>query len=551
MVKRASNQAGSESGFVLVICLILLLMLSLIGIASITTSTSDMRVSGNELNQTGAFYAAESGLERAAASIISSYQSTGHAPDPLPHGSLTENGYQYDYTTTDNGAATQQTLDEGAYRGLYGLVKSFTINSTGNDLDGESRVRLSMNIQDALIPLYQFAVFYQNDLELSPIGAMTLNGRVHSNGDIYVQSNSGISLISYLTAAGNIYHGPKPGSGLAVANGDVLIQDKLDTYQNMRNPDNSWLDSRASDWVSSSIARWGGMLEDDNHGITELNMPVVTSGPTTNLIDRSAGNPDSYENKAGLKLVDGQVYFLQNDGNWANRTSDFINAPPLGYGIISNPTFFDSREGVYVSSTDIDMGKLAASPYFPSNGVIYCSTPTMPGSLRAFRLTDAATIPAKMTLATNNPLYTMGNFNINTKKSVALLADAITVLSGSWLDANSDRNLNQRVATPTQVNASFMTGSTETNLSNGYNGGYENLLRLLEKWDGSTFTWRGAATCMWLSRQAVGPWSSGNFYSSPTRDWAFDTDLLDVTNLPPGTPMIHIVQRSQWVQHFD
>jgi hypothetical protein len=549
MVKFPSNKDGGESGFVLVVCLILLLMLSLIGIASITTSTSDMKVSGNEINQTGAFYAAESGLERAAASLIGSYQTTGNPPNPLPSGSVNENGYHYDYGTTDNGAATQKTLEDGAYRGLYGLVKSFTINSSGFDLDGESRVRLSMDIQDALIPIYQFAVFYQNDLEISPIGAMTVGGRVHSNGDLYIQSNNGISLVSFLTAAQNIYHGPKAGSGLSVANGDVLIQDKLETYQSMRNSNNSWLDSRSADWVSSSIARWGGMLEDDNHGITELNMPVVSSGPATNLIDpASSGNPDSYESQAGLKMLDGQVYYFQNHTTWINVTTTF---GPLGLNIISDSSFFDSREGVQVHSIDIDVSRLATSGYFPANGIIYCSATSAPGSFMAFRLANAATVPAPMTLATNNPLYIRGNFNINTKKPVALLADAITVLSGSWSDAKSTQNLSQRSASSTQINASYITGSTETGMSgHGYNGGFENLLRLMEKWNGSTLTWTGAAACMWFSRQAVGPWSD-NYYTSPTRAWTFDSSLLSVANLPPGTPMIHIVQRSQWTQHFD
>ncbi len=547
MFKSKINRPGGENGFVLVICLILLLMLSLIGIASITTSTSDMRVSGNEMNQTGAFYAAESGLERAAAAIIHSYQTTGNPPDPLPSGSVTENGYQYDYATTDGGAASQQVLTEGAYKGLYGLVKTYVINSTGFNTLGESRVRLSMVIQDALIPLYQFAVFYQGDLELSPNAVMTLDGRIHSNGDIYIQSQNGINMISYLTAAGSIYHGPKTGSGLSNLNGDVMLQDRLDTYYNMKSPDNTWLDSRAADWVDGSIARWGGMIEDSHHGVTELNMPIVASGPTTGLIDRATGNPDSYENKAGLKIIDGQAYFLQNNSTWVNVTTTLI-----AQGVISYATFRDSREGRDVSSTDIDIARLTTSGYFPANGVIYSSNNSAPGVLAAFRLKNAAALPAPMTFATNNPLYTLGNFNISVKKPAALLADAITVLSCNWTDANSYQNLNQRTATLTQVNASYMTGATTTGMSgHSYNGGYENLLRLLEKWDNVTFTWRGAATCMWPSRQAVGPWSNGSFYTSPIRNWAFDLDLQNVSNLAPGTPMIHIVLRGQWTQHYD
>jgi hypothetical protein len=154
-----------------------------------------------------------------------------------------------------------------------------------------------------------------------------------------------------------------------------------------------------------------------------------------------------------------------------------------------------------------------------------------------------------MTIATNNPLYTFGNFNTSNKKPAALMADAITILSGNWNDGSSGQGINSRVASATQVNACFMTGNTETGAhGQGYNGGLENLPRFLEKWDGVNFTWRGSMVDLWYSRQATGAWSYGNVYTAPNRDWAFDNDLLNVNNLPPGTPMINIVQRTKWAQ---
>ncbi len=91
---------SGESGVVLIVCMIILLMLSLIGIASITTSNSEMRVAGNEMNSTGAFYAAEAGLEKATAEIVSSYENTGAPPDPLPMALETMNNYKYFYYVT-------------------------------------------------------------------------------------------------------------------------------------------------------------------------------------------------------------------------------------------------------------------------------------------------------------------------------------------------------------------------------------------------------------------------------------------------------------------
>ena len=79
MFKKLKN----ESGVVLIVCLSILFMLALIGIASITTSNTDMDIADNEYKTTGAFYAAESGLERAAASITTSYR---HPAKPVAGG---------------------------------------------------------------------------------------------------------------------------------------------------------------------------------------------------------------------------------------------------------------------------------------------------------------------------------------------------------------------------------------------------------------------------------------------------------------------------------
>jgi len=538
------NIIGNEKGMMLVVCLLLLLMLSLIGIASITTSSSDMSVAENELRQTGSFYAAEAGIEKAAAAVVTSFETMAGPPSPLPSGSGVEGAYQYSYNTVPDGSGFQTTLADGAYRGLYAMVRRYTITSDGYDVRRESGATINMAMQEALIPLFQFAVFYQNDLEFSPSTAMTLGGRVHSNGEVYIQSSAGLNIDSYLTSAESIIHGPKGGSGLSVQSGDIMIKDKNGLYQNMENTDGTWLDAGSANWVNGSLSRWGGLVEDGNHGITELEMPVVTEGPATDLIDRASGNNDSFEDKAGLKFVDGQAYYLSSPGNWTN-----VTAAMIAQGVMTSRSFYDPREAKDVYSLDLDVGRLNSSGYYPANGVIYASLPTIAGAVAAVRLRNATSLPRATAFATNNPLYTVGNFNTDRKKPASILADAITVLSGSWDDARSRQGLATRVAVATSVNASFITGTTETGADgHEYNGGFENLMRLLEKWDGVAMTWRGSAVSLWYSRQANGEWSYGGFYTAPNRNWAFDPDLLNIANLPPGTPMVNIVQRTQWSQ---
>jgi hypothetical protein len=343
-----------------------------------------------------------------------------------------------------------------------------------------------------------------------------------------------------MTAAGLINHGRKPGSGMGTSNNDVWIKDSDGNYQTMKNADNTFLDSNDPDWVTESLSRWGGTVEDGSHGITELYMPVVSDGPATNLIDRGDGNADSFEHKAGLKIIDGFAYY-NSAGTWVDVTGNLI-----AEGVLTTDSFYDDREDQTVHSIDLDVSALNSSAYFPSNGIIYSSMPHNDSYVSALRLVDGAELGSALTVATDNPLYTVGDYNTVNKKPAALITDALTILSNNWDDANSAGGRDDRMATQTMVNASYMTGNTESG-GNEYSGGFENLPRFLEDWGGVDFTWRGSAVDLWYARQSTGEWD-GSYYKPPNRDWAFDPDLMDPDNLPPGTPQVNVVQRLNWSQ---
>jgi len=532
----------SDSGVVLLVCLAILFMLSLIGIASITTSNTDMRIADNEYKMTGAFYAAESGLEKAAVEIWQSYSSSGAPPSPLPSDTMSELNYTYGYSTVDGGPAVPGVLTGGAYQGLVGYLKTFTISSIGTDNTSVAGVELNMTVQDASIPIFQFAVFYQNDLEMSPLADLLLGGRVHTNGNMYLQAGDDLYINSFLTASGSIFHGPKEGSGLPTSMRDVWIKDATDIYMSMQNHDHTFLDALSESWVTESLNRWGGRVEDGNHGITELYMPVVSSGGPTNLIDRGDGNPDSYEHDAGLKIIDGQALYKAGD-IWINITGILTAS-----GAMTTGHFYDAREGKDAYTVDLDISRLNVSGYFPSNGIIYASTAYSPSQVNGLRLVNGSQLANALTVATDNPLYTVGDFNTMDQRPAALISDAFTVLSNGWNDERSWGSPPDRQATQTRINASYITGNTETGADGyGYNGGFENLPRFLEQWTGVNFVWRGSAANLWYSRQNIAGWST-DYFSPPNLDWAFDISLLDPAKLPPGTPMANVVQRTRWSQ---
>jgi hypothetical protein len=536
---RADHSLTNERGVALLTVLSIVLLLTFIGTVTVMTSKTELDISGVDRTEKRAFYAAEAGLEKAIGSIMYEYENYGLPPDPLPNDQFDLDGYTVTYQTVDHGTPQIQYLTHGAYKGLYALVKSFTVRADATGGAYNARAEVVQDVEDALIPLFQFAVFYEDDLEIAPGPNMTLGGRVHTNMDMYLQSNNSLSIDSYTTAAGNIYHGRHPDSGKTDNYGDVLIMDAVEEYENMRNDDGSWLDSRDENWVFSSLQRWDGRVEDSAHGITELYLPVVTAGEPIDLIKRGEDNPDSFEHKAGLKLVDGSAYWKDDEGEWQDVTEDFEDE-----GILTNGSFFNYREGKWISSYDIDIAELNDSGYFPDNGILYAAHTDDDNG--AVRLVAGEELAGPLTVATENPLYTWGDYNSINKQPAALLTDAYNVLSNSWQDYRSTGSLSLRVASNTIVNACFMTGNVPSQ-SNHYSGGLENLPRFLEKWTGKTFYYRGSMVDLWESEKATGIWYYGGyFYTAPNRDWGFDNMYLDPVKLPPGTPQVNAIQRGQW-----
>ncbi|MEZ5976835.1 MAG: hypothetical protein R3F34_01265 [Planctomycetota bacterium] len=90
-------------------------------------------------------------------------------------------------------------------------------------IDDSVSVR-SMLVAAAATPVFQFAVFYTGDLEISNGPNMTIGGRVHSNGDIYMSPNGSTLTVNtnYLRANGDIYRGRK--TNWDASNGTVKIR---------------------------------------------------------------------------------------------------------------------------------------------------------------------------------------------------------------------------------------------------------------------------------------------------------------------------------------
>jgi len=529
----------NKKGSALLVALIILVVLLLIGGAALKISNIETLISGNDITAKQAFQAAEGASEYEAAQLknflatslawsppISTINSSISTPS-IPNYTLQET------SPVALVAGSQQTKNAtGTYNGLTAWCQSFSITTTAKENTGRAKASVVRLLEDQLIPLFQFGVFYQNLLEIFPGPAMTFNGRIHSNANIKLGTHETLNVQQTMTAGSTIsiyqpgtYHGE-------TFSGDVTLQSQ-------------------------------------NQGVEQLTLPIPQGSDPHDMIERGT---ESYrlESKSGLKIIDGIAY---------NKNNQVINLSSCGS---NNPvstntaSFYDRREGKTVSTTQISLTKLQNCPaaYNALNdpptggdpGILYVSK--TPGTdLSAVRLTDGAnlynttSLPYGLMVATDNPLYIQGNFNTtlnphtNEPVPVALASDAVTILSTNWTsttDTNSKSqhdDLSYRTANSTTVNAAIMTGNVETidpTTGTQYSGGLENFPRFLENWSGKTLTYGGSLTCLWQSQRATGQWVNGSpVYSAPNRSWSYN---MDPNNMPPGTPRVRNLQRIQWYQ---
>ena len=502
----------------------------------------------NELN-TQALYLAEAGVKHVAYTIA--YDSANHISLPLttsdadwtaipglPSGFLPAS-FNLEYTCV---SIDSEYPDEDS--GIITFVQHYKIRARVTNSKYDISVILNQIIARNKTYTFQHAVFYEDDLEMLPGPNMTLSGRVHSNSDIYIGANNTLTIdTDYLYSAGNIYNERKD-NGL-IPSGDVSIKKKKDKptdpdeYYLMKEAgDTDPLDCNRSDWTDESQNRWNETVKSAVHGVTALAIPAVGSI-----------QPDGYyAANAGLKIT------KKSDGSWEIYSGGSpLNISDFPSGTITESTFKDNREGKNITVVDIDMSKLNTSGHFPSNGLLYVTREdASPSQANGVRLKDGEELNGALTVVSNDPVYIQGDYNKDDpdngyiKKPAGIICDAVNILSNSWGDSHN--NFSNRSASNTEVDAAFISGIVPTPDGGGnYSGGLENYPRLHENWSGKTLKIRGSFVELWESSIAQGQWHYGNpIYTAPVRDWDYDTDFNNSSNLPPFTPFAVEIEKTVW-----
>ncbi len=488
--------------------------------------------------------------------------------------------------------------------GIQTIVRPFEVRAESR-VEGY-RSRAHRMVHAASTPLFQFAVFYSNDLEVFPGPNMTLGGRVHSNGNMYLGSGATLTIdTNYVRAVGDIFRRRKHN---AESTGNVDIRkwvanpfdpsapreffrmnsrsqmggittasgyDSAFTEGYDHNGDGDFWDT--GDWLPfapgaaeywgppSGHAGSGQTVMTGEHGITEAMTPDSGSIAMFDAVEGGSFTFDSasgeyeyvgagngthergyYHANAGLVILvaaDG-ASFEAFDASGNDVTSEVASAVTL----TSMPDMRQSGStATRVPSVQVDVAALNASGYFPPNGLLYAAHYGMGTGVAAkgLTLTNGSELAAPLTAVTEGSVYLRGDYNTVNKKGAAVIGDAVNLLSNSWTGNKAPGTL--PAASETTYNCAMVTGNTPT-AGSSYSGGLENLPRFHESWSGVRCNIRGSFVNLYESQYATGGWvHGGDRYTAPVRNWFYETLFNSVANLPPFTPMaVSIVDVVSW-----
>ena len=159
MPKRMVCPLNDQSGVALVLALVMIVILTLIGLASTYTSTFEMKLSGNKRGTTDAFYAADSGVQVVVANVNNfslpgkyyvdnsyKYNPFNDSENPNPNPTSAEVLIQYD--------TTQQGSPRGSgFSAISFEYRHFVIDSKGHDQMDLNLVKSTSEIEQKVVRL--------------------------------------------------------------------------------------------------------------------------------------------------------------------------------------------------------------------------------------------------------------------------------------------------------------------------------------------------------------------------------------------------------------
>jgi hypothetical protein len=216
---KKSRRFRQDAGIALLTTILLLFLMSSLLVGFAVLIMSNQQLAGANNDQVVAFYAAEAGMEKMTADLGNLFTLT-YSPsisqinglETAPYGppiSTTFPNESVSYATGDgtpaytitpaaydangNPAPTITTIKSGPYQGMTAMATEYTLTVNARTSTGRE-VGLVRTTQTIGIPMFQFGIFADTDLDFFPGPTFNFGGRTHTNGNLWLAGQSTLTL---------------------------------------------------------------------------------------------------------------------------------------------------------------------------------------------------------------------------------------------------------------------------------------------------------------------------------------------------------------------
>ena len=287
-------RVSGNRGFALLTVIVLLAFLMAVSATLAVFIRADIQQRGAFQRSLTGFYAAEAGINAGMGTYKNIFLSFN-----VPSGSdfnaktITVGDRTVTYQLASVGTPQSVSIPQGQlFAGCNALQSTYNANSKATKISGDVEADVGAQFKVGLVPLFQFLAFYNNDLEIDPGATMTLHGRIHSNGNLYLGPDAQLSILAnppsipnvQVSTKGDIYRGRKD-DGTCNGSATVTIDTQSNTPRNV-----SCNGGSATAVPVSTLATWNGTIKSEIQSIGVPQPDITTKG-------------GAYWTKADLRIV--------------------------------------------------------------------------------------------------------------------------------------------------------------------------------------------------------------------------------------------------------
>ncbi len=342
----------------------LMVMILLMGFVALAVSrtNSETVASANDEAETKAFEAANASLEIMTRNfnkvfetkITFSTADETRIESQLPP--VFDAEYDFNQSITQTRATEDVVMTGELFQGLNARRDEWQLDTVAQHKQNGVQVALRRKFLNNRIPIFQFGIFYDDDLEFHPGPRFDFGGRVHSNGSLFLQANDGVYFSSKVSTANHVFTDvSKNGSPWTNWNDEVYIKNASGIYVQLSSNMGSVLNTvvngtavtgtplptawKSNNWKSNQNLFQGNLLA----GTKPLQLPIKLNS------DISGQNLDMVEViKRGKNI--GDVY---NDGTGSVSAPNLsaVTATTADDNITASERYYN-KTGIRVSLAD-------------------------------------------------------------------------------------------------------------------------------------------------------------------------------------------------------